>query len=371
MPAPTPPLAPTPLSVRSGVFPELALLPGWPAYMDWLARGAPNLAGTLGPAPEPSNAMPQREPPQGGLFASTPPLTGQAAVGATAQAHAATAPPAGPAPGVYQTAHPTGTLSQPSRTRRELLQRFLPFGGAPEFVVLPPGSVRVGAHPLDADAQPDEHPAFTGWLSQPLAISTTPVTFDQWDACRAEGGTRYRPSDANWGRGTRPVVNVSWYDAEEYCGWLGRKLGCTVRMPTEAEWEHACWAGQPQDHRFPWGADEGYRQLRHHGWADPQRKAFGTQPVAGLQANPWHLHDMLGHVQQWVQDHYHHDLSATPHDGHQPHLTAYRLASRVVKGGSWLDSPRNARPSARSRYSPDHRAYTIGFRVVMVLELVP
>jgi formylglycine-generating enzyme required for sulfatase activity len=359
----------TPLPVRSGAFPELDLLPGWPAYMAWLEQGAPPLpvaSGTVAGAA----GLPPGAPQDGDLFAATPPLLGAtpgtgAPVPVGPRATSATTPQ-----GIYQTAHPGGNQTKPTRTRRELLERFTPFDGAPEFVVLPPGQLRVGAHPLDADAQPHEHPAFMATISQPLAISTTPITFAQWDACLADGGTRYCPGDASWGRGTRPVVNVSWYDAQEYCGWLSRKLGCTVRLPTEAEWEHACWAGQPQEHRFPWGADEGYRQLRHHSRAETQRKVFGTQPVAGLQANPWHLQDLLGHVHQWVQDHYHHDLSATPHDGHQSHRTAYRSAGRVAKGGSWLDSPRNARPSARTRYGPDHRAYTIGFRVVMALEQV-
>ncbi len=241
--------------------------------------------------------------------------------------------------------------------------RFQSFDGAPQMVVLPAGAVEMGAHPADPDAQASERPRRHIILAQPFAVSLLPVTFEQWDVCVAEDGTRHRPSDATWGRGDRPVMNVSWHDAQEYVGWLSRKTGERYRLLTEAEWEYACWAGVSQAERYPWGADLGFRQLRHHAWHSGNAE-YQTHPAGQLQPNAWGLSDMLGNVAEWVADSHHRDLSVVPADGtaHQP---LSRAASRVFKGGSWLDSPRAVRPSARDHFNPDHRSYRVGFRVAM------
>jgi len=233
------------------------------------------------------------------------------------------------------------------------------------MVVLPAGSFEMGAHPADPDAQPVERPRRRITLPGPLAVSVTPITFDQWDACLTDDGTRHCPPDATWGRGKRPVVNVSWHDAEEYVGWLSRKTGERYRLLSEAEWEYACWAGAPQTDRYPWGADLGCRQLRHHAWHSGLAD-LRTHPVGLLHPNAWGLLDMLGNVGEWVADAYHRDLHVAPSDGTALQSIA-RGASRVFKGGSWLDSPRAVRPSARDHFNPDHRSYKVGFRVAMEL----
>lgn len=244
-------------------------------------------------------------------------------------------------------------------------ERIRPWPAGPELVVVPAGSVRMGAHPLDPDAHSAEHPAREVSLPRPLAIGRAPVTFDEWEACLADGGTRHRPVDATWGRKDRPVIHVSWHDAEEYLGWLSRKTGLRFRLLSEAEWEYACWAGQPQQERYPWGGDLGFRQLRHHAWYR-DNAGHRTQPVGQLQPNAWGLVDMLGNVAEWVADAWHPDLSQTPTDA-APHTTPHRRSSRVFKGGSWLDAPLAVRPSARHHVNPDHRSYRVGFRVAMEL----
>lgn len=255
--------------------------------------------------------------------------------------------------------------AQPAPVRRRAFERITPFAVAPTLVVLPPGQVMRGAHPQDPDAMRHEMPCRLVTLAHPLAVSLSPVTFDQWDACVAAGGTRHKPGDANWGRGNRPVINVSWHDAEEFLGWLSRQTGERFRLLTEAEWEFACWAGQPQHERLLWGADLGFRQLRHHAWYRDNAEGR-THPVGELQANAWGLSDMLGNVSEWVADGYHPDHSAPPSDG-QPQAAPTRTGQRVFKGGSWLDAPAAVRPSARDRYPPDHRSYRVGFRVAMEL----
>jgi len=238
--------------------------------------------------------------------------------------------------------------------------------GAPELVVLPPGYFMLGAHPLDADAQFNEKPRREVNIAKAFAIGIVPVTFAQWDACVADGGTRHRPSDSSWGRGDRPVINVSWHDAEEYVGWLARKTGLPYRLPTEAEWEYACRAGGA-DTRYPWGEDNGARQLEHHAWYQAN-SGFKTQPVGGRNPNPWGLFDLLGNVGEWVADHYTNDYSSHPADG-SAYRTNLRGASCVQRGGAWLDSTRAVRPSARYRAGPDFRDYKAGFRIALTVEL--
>lgn len=235
----------------------------------------------------------------------------------------------------------------------------------PTCVVVSPGQVSVGAHPQDVDAQPCEYPPQRVQLNKAFAISLTPVTFEQWDACRADDGTRHHPGDAGWGRGNRPVLNVNWYDAEEYCAWLSRLTGLRWRLPTEAEWMYTFWAGRPAHDRYPWGADLGFRQLRHHAWFTDNAN-LRTQPVGQLQANPWGMVDMLGNVAEWVADAWQPDLTNLPADG-GPMPGHPRHAGRVIKGGSWLESARTLRPSTRDHFPPDHRSYRVGFRVLLEL----
>lgn len=308
----------TTLPLRSGQFPEMAL-PSWMAYL--------------------------------------------ASIGAADAAQAASTGAEKSSFGGGQNASP----GQPQAHRYHIGEHFSVLEKGPELVVLPPGKFLLGAHPLDPDAAFDEKPRREINIAHAFAIGIVPVTFAQWDVCVEQGGTRYRPDDSTWGRGQRPVVNVSWHDAEEYLGWLKRETGLEFRLLTEAEWEYACWGGEAQTHRYPWGEDYGARQLEHHAWyyANSENR---TQPVAGRHPNAWGLHDMLGNVSEWVLDHHHPDYRAYPADG-GAHLTNNRGAGRVLRGGSWLDSPRAIRPSARQRWQPDHRSYNSGFRVALTVEL--
>jgi formylglycine-generating enzyme required for sulfatase activity len=81
-------------------------------------------------------------------------------------------------------------------------------------------------------------------IAAPFAVGRYAVTFDEWDACVADGGCNgYRPSDEGWGRGKHPVINVSWEDAKAYVSWLSRKTGKTYRLLSEAEREYVTRAG--------------------------------------------------------------------------------------------------------------------------------
>ena len=133
------------------------------------------------------------------------------------------------------------TLSDDQKTHR--IHRY-----CPDMVVVRSGKFMMG------DEGTNQHEVV---IAEPFAVSTFAVTFDQWDACVAGGGCdNYRPDDARWGRGTQPVIYVSWHDAQRYVDWLNRMVGKKAyRLLSEAEFEYAARAGSTG--KFPWGDDIG------------------------------------------------------------------------------------------------------------------
>ena len=114
----------------------------------------------------------------------------------------------------------------------------------PEMVALPAGYFTMGSPASEAGRYDNEGPQRQMRIGYRLAVGRYEVTFEEWDACAADGGCKgYRPDDEGWGRGRRPVVNVSWSDAWSYALWLSRKTGEEYRLMTEAEWEYAARAG--------------------------------------------------------------------------------------------------------------------------------
>ena len=129
-------------------------------------------------------------------------------------------------------------------------------GGAaipPVMVSIPGGAFRMGD--LNGVGHSSELPAHSVTVG-PFRLGKYEVTFAQWDACVADGGCGgyqpdYPPDDTGWGRGNRPVIDVSWTDAQSFINWLNGKTGGGYRLPTEAEWEYAARAGSTT--QYSWG----------------------------------------------------------------------------------------------------------------------
>jgi formylglycine-generating enzyme required for sulfatase activity len=199
-------------------------------------------------------------------------------------------------------------------------------------------------------------------VSKPFAAGKFEVTFEAWDACVAEGGCKHKPGDMGWGRGSRPVINVSWDDIErEYLPWLRRQTGHAYRLLTEAEWEYAAWAGL-SSHRFAWGSDNHNANCRGCGsiWDNNQ-----TAPVGSFKPNEFGLSDMHGNVWEWVVDCYQSNYSDAPVDGSA--RVSERCESRTVRGGSWRSDASDVRATNRDGVRATTRIDFIGFRVARTL----
>jgi Sulfatase-modifying factor enzyme 1/TIR domain len=108
----------------------------------------------------------------------------------------------------------------------------------PEMVVAPAGTFTMGS-PVNEAGRSAGEVQVPVTIAQPFAVGKFAITFDQWDACVADGGCNgYRPADEGWGRLNRPVINVSWNDTKAYAEWLSRKTGKTYRPLSEAEREY-------------------------------------------------------------------------------------------------------------------------------------
>ena len=235
-------------------------------------------------------------------------------------------------------------------------------GTGPEMVVVPAGRFRMGCV-SGLDCASIEEPVRDVALSYPLAVSKYEVTFAQWDACVAGGGCGgYRPDDEAWGRGGRPVINVSWDDAQSFVQWLSRQTGSTYRLLSEAEWEYAARAGTTT--AYSWGTEAGSGRANCDGcgssWDNSQ-----TAPAGSFAANGWGLHDMHGNVFEWVEDCWNPSFDGAPVDG-----GAWRQGDcsvRVMRGGSWIDFPWGVRSAIRHRRAVDDRDSRRGLRVARAL----
>ena len=239
----------------------------------------------------------------------------------------------------------------------------------PEMVRVPAGTFVMGSPPGEASRDPDEGPQQTITVAA-FEIGKYEVTFDEWDACVAGGGCNgYRPNDEGWGRGRRPVINVSWDDAKSYVSWLSGRTGKQYRLPTEAEWEYAARAGTTG--RFANEAGEAALcQVANH--ADMSTGFFWrnrlcndgvgqkTAVVGRYEANKFGVFDMHGNVSERIEDCYRDNLSGqTAAAFHTTGSCSYR----VTRGGSWQSVLPNLHSAARDYGPPAGRGRSVGFRL--------
>jgi formylglycine-generating enzyme required for sulfatase activity len=218
-----------------------------------------------------------------------------------------------------------------------------------EMIYIPAGEFWMGSP--EGEGGDNEHPRHKVYLDA-YYIHKHVVTFEQYDKF-CEATNRIKPSDYGWGRGNRPVIDVSWEDAKSYAEWVG------CRLPTEAEWEKACRAGSEKKYSF--GDDPS--ALGEYAWF-LDNSGNRSHPVGEKKPNAWGIYDMHGNVWEWCADWYDRDYYVTSPRNNPTGPSSGRL--RVLRGGAWNDYlPNDLRSALRYMDRPTERGFDrYGFRCV-------
>jgi formylglycine-generating enzyme required for sulfatase activity len=199
------------------------------------------------------------------------------------------------------------------------------------FANIPPGEFRMGCSPSDTDCQDDEKPVRRVSVGA-FQMGTTEVTQEQWQAVMSSNPSDFKGGDS------RPVEHISWNDAQNFLERLNdRRDGFTYRLPTEGEWEYAARANS---------APPVLNLVAVFGLLEATGREPRPQRVGSKAANSFGLFDMLGNVAEWCEEWY------------SPNY------QRVIRGGSWQDSAKSVRVSARVGAMPGTHDSWIGMRIV-------
>ncbi len=237
-----------------------------------------------------------------------------------------------------------------------------------KFVLIPAGEFDMGS----TDSK-DEQPIHRVRITQPMWVGMTPVTQAQYQVVMGRNPSNFK------GNNRRPVDQVSWFDAIDFCNKLSQRVGrqrcygirssdvqrldgSGFRLPTEAEWEYFCRAGGCR-YRFSFGSDETF--LTDYGWYGTN-SGSATHPVGKKKPNAFGLHDVHGNVWEWCEDWYQEAYYQTsPPD--DPQGPKQNCEYRVLRGGSWSNSSSYSCCAYRDKESPNDRRYDVGFRVLCKL----
>jgi len=205
-------------------------------------------------------------------------------------------------------------------------------------------SVSKGEFMMGSDEYSNENPIHKVTINYDFEIAKYPVTFEEYDLY-CEDVKKEKPKDGGWGRGRRPVINVSWHDVVAYCEWISKKTGQNYRLPTEAEWEYSCRAGTTT--KWSFGNDK--KELEKYAWYDKNSESK-VHRVGEKKPNPWGLYDMHGNVWEWCAD-----------------VFDKKQKTRVRRGGSWFSNDFYSSSTYRSRSIPLSSFHDVGFRLVRTL----
>jgi formylglycine-generating enzyme required for sulfatase activity len=203
-------------------------------------------------------------------------------------------------------------------------------------------------------------------------IGKYPVTQAQWEivASWEKIDRDLTPKPSNFKGPDKPVEQVSWLDAIEFCQRLSRKTGQTYGLPSEAEWEYACRADTTTAFYFGETITSG---LANYSWdytygdygVEKKKDSKGTTPVGQFPPNRFGLYDMHGNVREWCLDDWYGSYEGATKDGSAwIGKTSKTQSRKVLRGGSWVNDPRWCRSACRSLRNADVAYHFIGFRVV-------
>ena len=192
------------------------------------------------------------------------------------------------------------------------------------------------------------------------AFSQTEITFDQWQSCVNAKACRGGQDDHHWGKGNRPVMNITWDDANSYVRWLSKKTGKAYSLPSEELWDYAAHAGTHT--AYPWGDEIG----KNHANCRECGSRWGgdsSAPVASFAPNPFGLYDMNGNVWEWTSECWKDEAPPSP----RAQIEA-ECKYRVIRGGAWYYLPPMSKTAARAKFEAKQWSYTLGLRVARTSE---
>ncbi len=242
--------------------------------------------------------------------------------------------------------------------------------GCPTMVVIPAGSFMMGGaggekHHVSR-LSPDPQHEVT--IPRPFAVSQTEVTWAQWEMCVRFGrcnplGPLSEGSDEGWGKLQRPVINVSWHDAQDYARWLSMLTGQHYRLLSEAEWEYAARARSTT--KYSWGNNIGIGNANCNQCGDKRGNNEKTMPVRSFRPNRFGLYDMHGNVWEWVED-----CGKESYHGKPDELkmtgaawTTSKCVRKVLRGGGWNSLPITTRSVVRVSTVDKSRSNNVGIRL--------
>ncbi len=236
-------------------------------------------------------------------------------------------------------------------------ERALDLGGGVrlELVEIPAGQFLMGSPPDEPGRKEHEGPQHVVTFARPFWIGKYEVTQAQWQAVMGANPSWHKGAD--W-----PVTGVNWEDCQEFCRRLSARVGRTVRLPSEAEWEYACRAGTTTAYSF--GDD--VSRLREYAYFRHPDAVLRVQPVHSLKPNPWGLYHMHGNAWEWCADAWRPGYDGAPADGRAVTTDDPQQHWRVLRGGCWHLDASACRSAARARgpMSAMRSAY-VGLRVVV------
>jgi formylglycine-generating enzyme required for sulfatase activity len=245
-----------------------------------------------------------------------------------------------------------------------------------DMVLIPRGTFVMGAPETEEGSKSNERPQRIVSI-EPFFLGKYPITQAQYTAIMGENPSRFQ---GNLNSPERPVENVLWNDAIEFCRRLSQQSGKDYRLPSEAEWEYACRAMTALPVSFQEGEEKLIYPPFHFGETlDAQIANYGatyvygrgqkgeyrkqTTPVGYFKvANGFGLFDMHGNVWEWCADRWHEDYVGAPTDG-SAWMEGGGQESHLLRGGSWISNPDYCRSAYRGHLGADFHLNSFGFRV--------
>ncbi|MCC5825771.1 SUMF1/EgtB/PvdO family nonheme iron enzyme [Alkalimonas sp.] len=268
----------------------------------------------------------------------------------------------------------TYAISKPSASDRQLLtehhsmerlaqmesQRLEATRAMYQLVAIPTGSFTMGC--TQGNCPEAELPVRS--IEVPgFEMMAHPVTFAMWDACVEQGGCKHRPRDEGWGRGNRPVINVSFNEITmEFIPWLNQAARQQFRLPSEVEWEYAAKAGSQTPYQFGQNITCEQARFGRRSGGECGTQLDGTTAVMSFPPNHFGLFDMHGNVWEWTMDCWNPNYQQAANSV-APALSG-NCVRRVQRGGAWLSSPTELTATYRTSHDATIRHRNNGFRLV-------